>query len=129
MSGAVSIEAIVSAFGPAVARLLRDPEVVSAVRELLGASAPAPAPSLLSAAELARRVGVSPATIKRLAKEPGAPIRFAGCAMRFDLSEFQAWLATRGRRPTVARRAESDDNIDVTAVARRAGLRALGGGK
>ncbi len=112
-----------------VAGIARDPEVVSAVRELLGTAAPTPAPSLLTSAELAARVGASKATIARLANEPGAPVHFVGRAMRFDLGEFQAWLATRGRKPTSARPSKNDDAIDVSAAARRAGLRAIGGGR
>ena len=75
--------------------------VRKSVREALAAevSTPSsPAAARLTLDALAHAESVSRATIRRLMREPGAPVHHVGSSPRFDLAEWRAWCAERGRR-------------------------------
>lgn len=115
--------------GSAIALAITRPDVIAALREAFGPKEEAP--KLLNAAQLAKALNASKATVLRLAKEPGAPITFTGNSRRFELATFEAWLKTRGQKAALAKAPvePDEDPIDVSAVARRAGLRTVGGGR
>jgi hypothetical protein len=52
--------------------------------------------------ELARAEAGSVATVRRLVRE-GGPVHYLGASPRFDLAEWRAWCAERGRRGTKAK--------------------------
>jgi hypothetical protein len=79
---------------------------------------------LLSAAKLARTIGVSVPTIGRFVDE-GMPVEMVGNRRKFDLAASRGWLKLRGKRPTKAKPATTD-NIDVTSITTRTGLREVG---
>lgn len=122
--GRVIVQLIADAFADALAR----PEVASALRAAVSTGESTPARRRLRRKEYAEREGVSRATVGRWIDE-GMPTVPVGSTVRIDVDAADEWRIARGRKPTVARSAESDDGIDVTAVARRAGLRAIGGGR
>jgi hypothetical protein len=70
-------------------------------RSMLAQHSPAPASVRLTIDELAHAERTSRATVRRLMRE-GAPVHFVGASPRFDLAEWRAWLAERGRRGTTA---------------------------
>lgn len=71
---------------------------------------------------VANALGVSPATVRRLAREPGAPVVFVGASARWDIKTARKWLAARGRKPTAARRERLDPEV-AQVVARTRGIR------
>ncbi len=75
------------------------------------AAAPSsPAPRLTLDA-LAHAEGCSRATIRRLMHEDGAPVHFIGASPRFELAEWRAWCAERGRVGTKARPAKAPERV------------------
>jgi hypothetical protein len=79
-----------------LAQLVRE-----SVREALATEARSPSPPAtprLTLDALAHAESVSRATIRRLMREPGAPVHHVGNSPRFDLAEWRAWSAERGRR-------------------------------
>ena len=93
-------------------------------------AAPAPLalapPPLLTLAAAAKCLGVSVATLRRCGVR-GQPV---GNRERYDVDDVRRQLAARGRKPTTPVRPEPDeDGIDIEGVARRAGLRAVAGGR
>jgi hypothetical protein len=104
----------------------QDPEAIAATRVLFAPPAappPAEPEGLLSPAELARALHVSPATVGRLDGE-GMPHVIVGTRKRYALDACRSWLAARGSRPT---RAKPSDNVNIDSVCARAGLRLPGG--
>lgn len=52
--------------------------------------------------ELAHEEACSRATVRRLISD-GAPVHYLGASPRFDLEEWRAWCAARGRQATRAK--------------------------
>lgn len=90
------------------------------MREVLAEQAPSGVTSpLVDRHELARQLGVSPATISRMNAE-GLPHLFAGASPRYALDEVRAWLAERGRRGTKAPAAKREVIAGVRLLSRGA---------
>ncbi len=105
----------------ALIAISRHPEALAATRKILGiVETPVQAPKTtgLSKQQLRIAVGLSTSTIDRLDNE-GAPHIYCGDSRRYDLNEYRAWLAHRGKKPTKAK--PGDANIGD--VAQLAGLR------
>jgi hypothetical protein len=81
---------------------------------------------LLTIQEYAKRKGVSESTIKRMCKE-GLPVEVVGQRKKVDATKADAWLAKRGSKPTTPAVAARKDDVDVTSVLDRGGLRPVGG--
>ena len=114
--------------GHAIAIAMAHPEVIAATRTLLVPSVAPPLPALLTRRELATALRVSAATIDRL----GPPDVCVGDAAsrRYDLAAVRAFLAEREPKPTTpARRVSAADDVDVSNLTARAGLRAVRGGR
>jgi hypothetical protein len=117
------LDALVDRLAPRVAAL-----VVEQMREAAKADAPPLPTGLVDRRDAARALGISIATLDRLARD-GAPVRRVGARRRFDLDELRAWLEARGRRPAAAtrpvhrRRDDDVDDDDVVAMAEAAGIR------
>ena len=110
--------------------LADDPEALAALAAIVAALSPAAPQSTASAmttSELALRLGVSCATLRRLAREPGAPVVHVGRSPRWDLATARTWLAARG--PKAAALSPVRPDADADRIARRAGLRLAGGRK
>ena len=105
----------------AVVAVADDPVALAACRRILGADAPTGDASSLTTAALAARLGVSCATLRRLAREPGAPVVHVGRSPRWDLATARAWLAARGSKAAAVSTVRPD--ADVDRLARRGGLR------
>ncbi len=100
-------------------RILRDPDLVAAARALV-ATAPPPLKSVdLTPKELAAALGASSATVARCKITPS---HYVGQSPRYDLESARAQLAARGRKATAPPK-KNVDNIDVSDVAARGGLR------
>lgn len=109
-----------------IAALLRDEELRDEVRSFLAAVAPKREPldpKLLTGAELARVLGISRATLRRL-DPPNVIVGDAG-SRRFDLRQVKAWLAERDPKPTTPPRRVPD--VEVDDVLKNAGLRVMNG--
>lgn len=106
--------------------LARDPEIRAAVRELREVGPAQPA-SLLTAGELAKALGVSVATVRRL--DVPAVIVGDASSKRFDLAAVRAFLARREPKATTPAKRSAVDDVDVDGAVRRGGLRAVGGGR
>jgi hypothetical protein len=91
--------------------------VVARVRE--ATPAVKPDPSLLSAGQLAKRLGVSVATVRRL--DP--PHAVVGVSRRYDLDIVKAWLAEREPKATTPITKTKTDDVDVSGAIERAGMR------
>jgi hypothetical protein len=78
-----------------LAALLRD--VVRAELADARSAIAAPPSQRLTIDALAHAEGCSRSMIRRLMREPGAPVHYVGASPRFDLAEWRAWCATRGR--------------------------------
>lgn len=84
----------------------------------------------LRTADAAKKVRLSVSSLRRLAPEAPAGVLAGGsAALRWNLEPLRAWLESRGRRATPYKREPKDDAIDVDAIAARAGLRAVAGGR
>jgi hypothetical protein len=103
--------------------LMRDPElraeIVSVLREAAPPAHPPEPASLLTASDLAKRLGVSVAHVRRL--DPPAVIVGDATTKRFDLDAVRAWLADREPKPTTP--AKREPTVDVAGSLARAGLR------
>jgi hypothetical protein len=66
------------------------------------AASPASPAQRLTLDDLAHAESTSRATIRRLVRD-GAPVHYLGASPRFDLAEWRAWCAERGRRATQAK--------------------------
>jgi hypothetical protein len=89
----------------------------------------AEAPRHQTRAEYARRSRVSEATVSRWLAE-GMPALPVGSTVRIDVEAADEWRRVRGRRPTKAasKKTTSDDDVDVSGVLGRTGLRVVGRG-
>jgi hypothetical protein len=74
----------------------------------------------LTLEELAHLEGGSRATIRRLVTE-GGPVHYLGASPRFDLDEWRAWCAERGRRGTKAAPSKHEVIPGVMLLSRRGG--------
>jgi hypothetical protein len=117
---AVLVDAVAERLAPAVAALVveRMQAMASAVEAPVG---------LVDRRDAARAVGVSVATLDRLARD-GAPVHRVGARRRFDVVELRAWLEARGRRPAAPRAAlppprDDVDDAEVIELAAAAGIR------
>jgi len=105
------------------------PDVIAAVRAAFAPSSTtddADPIVLVSKSELARRLGVSPATIDRHDRA-GAPFEIVGSRKRYSVIARRAWLAKRGRFTTAS--APKRDDIDVTDILAHSGLTVVTGGR
>ncbi len=95
--------------------------VEGAVTRALAAHA-SPEPSTLAQRltldALAHLEGVSRATIRRLMHEDGAPVHFIGASPRFELAEWRAWCAERGRVGTKAAPSKTPERIGGSVCSR-----------
>jgi hypothetical protein len=66
------------------------------------AQSPAASAQRLTLDDLAHAESTSRATIRRLVRD-GAPVHYLGASPRFDIAEWRAWCAERGRRATQAK--------------------------
>ncbi len=83
------------------------------------AASPSTARPRLTLEELAHLESGSRATIRRLVAE-GGPVHYLGASPRFDLDEWRAWCAERGRRGTKAAPAKASGPIaGVRLLSRR----------
>jgi hypothetical protein len=94
---------------PAILRAIAtDPVALDALRKLRDAlSEPAPEPSKttgLTKKEIAAALGVSSSTIDRFDR-CGAPHFYCGDTRRYDLENYRAWAAGRGKRAASPREA------------------------
>lgn len=117
--------------GPITLTITVDPTQLLALLAALRPAVVVPAaveaaPTLLDKAQLARALGVSRGQIDRLARA-GMPYVTVGDRKRFELAACRAWCSARGKSAVPAEPA--NDQIDVTALARRNGLRAAGGSR
>ena len=74
----------------------------------------------LTAAQLAKRIGVSVAHVRRL--DPPHVIVGDAKTKRYDLDAVRAWLTEREPAPTTPKKTEPD--VDVSGITAAAGLRA-----
>jgi hypothetical protein len=81
------------------------------------ASAPSTSAARLSLDALAHAEGCSRATVRRLLRE-GAPVHYVGASPRFDLTEWRAWCAERGRRGTKAAPTKGEKVAGVRLLSR-----------
>jgi hypothetical protein len=65
-------------------------------------AAPSTPAARLTIDDLAHAEKTSHATIRRLIRD-GAPVHYLGASPRFDLEEWRAWCAARGRQATHAK--------------------------
>ena len=119
-------------FAPALVALLRDPdlraEIVAIFRDAAPPAASAPAVHM-TRGEYARSRRISGATVARLVSA-GMPVIAVGTTDRIDPVAADEWR--RSREPattTPARRVTAADDVDVSSLATRAGLRAVRGGR
>lgn len=109
--------------------LLRDPALRAELVAILREAAPPPSvepTALLTAGQLAKRLGISVATVRRL--EPPAVVVGDASTKRYDLAEVRAFLAAREPKATTPTRREPE--IDVSGALAAAGIRrAAGGGR
>lgn len=104
--------------------LLRDPELRAEIVGVLREAAPAPVAeqaALLTAGQLAKRLSVSVATIRRL--DPPSVCLGDESTRRYDLAEVRAFLAAREPKATTPAKRERD--VDVSASLEAAGLRVV----
>lgn len=87
-------------------------------------------PALLTTSALAKRLGISVATVRRWENPPSICVGDES-SRRYDLAEVKAWLATRQPRATTpARKPVDTESVDLDSTTlRMAGLRAVNGGK
>ncbi len=80
-------------------------------------------PTLLSPRDLARRLGVSVAHIRRL--DPPGVVLGDKSTKRYDLDEVRAWLRDREPKATTAKKKNTsgDADLDVSDVLSAAGLK------
>lgn len=115
--------------GPAVIVVTLSPEELRAlVREECRAARTEHAPAASTPArrltldELAHLEGGSRATIRRLVTE-GGPVHYLGASPRFDLDEWRAWCAERGRRGTKSAPSKREVIPGVRLLSRSGGPR------
>ena len=109
---------------------LRAPELEDALVDLgvrvttrVRAALPAPnldSHTLLTSGELAKRLAVCVATIRRL--DPPHTIVGDSSTKRYDIDVVRAWLAQRQPRPTTPATTTRSKNVDVDDVLANAGL-------
>ena len=112
---------------PIITALLRDPALRAELVAILRDAAPPPSvepTALLTAAQLAKRLGISTATVRRL--EPPAVIVGDAASKRYDLAEVRAFLAAREPKATTPAKREAD--VDVSGALAAAGIRHSAGG-
>jgi hypothetical protein len=98
-------------------RLLIRHEVRAAIADLLPAGHPT-SERLLDSRSLADALGVSRATIARLARE-GAPVAcFVGTGARYELEAVKRWLGERGRQGTKATPSRTETIAGVRLLTR-----------
>jgi hypothetical protein len=116
--------AVAAVVAPIIAQVMRDPDVLAAVRSALTPADVAPA-GLVDAGALARELRVSRATVSRLTSD-GMPHQLVGARRRYDVAACRAWLAERGpvAAPKRPKRAPDDSGVDISDVR---GLRRFGG--
>lgn len=117
--------------GPITLTITVDPTQLLALLAALRPTVAAPAaveaaPALQTKREISRALNVSSGQIDRFARA-GMPYVTVGDRRRFDLAACRAWCAARGKSAVPS--APANDAIDVTALARRNGLRAAGGSR
>lgn len=84
-------------------------------------------PALLSPRELASRLGVSVAHVRRL--DPPHTCAGDKSTKRYDFDVVTAWLAEREPKPTTPIRRATAVEVDIDDIAAAAGLRVVGGGR
>jgi hypothetical protein len=109
-------ELFAAKLAPLVAARLAEPS--AAPRELV----PDEPPGLVGGPALDRALGISPATRHRLIRA-GLPHEAVGARSHFDVAVCRAWLAARGKKPSALPKRASRNDIDVTGLAARAGIR------
>jgi len=120
------IAAVAEILGAAFVLAAKQPDVVAAMRAVMVPVAPeAQKTTALTKKELAVAISKSTSSIDRFDRE-GAPHTFVGDHRRYDLGEYKAWLAKRGKKPT---RAPKTDAVDVSDVVVSNGLRPSGEGQ
>ena len=125
---AAAIESEAAAAAEAVRARRRVDLLIARVDQTRTAAAEPLATPLLSRAQLGRALATSVATIDRDTRV-GMPCVLVGDRRRYDLAEVRGWLASH---PKGARRRfheAASDPIDVSQLARAAGLRSVAGGQ
>ncbi len=106
---------------------VQHPEVIAAARAIFTPPSANDADPimLVSKNELARHLGISPATVDRHDRA-GAPFEIVGTRKRYSVIARRRWLTKRGRFSS-APKAKRDD-VDVTDIVSRNGLTVITGG-
>lgn len=100
---------------------LKDPDVGEVVRALGEGEKAEPKATDLSTEQVCKRLGISRSKLRRSGI---SPTRYIGSSPRFDLDHVRGQFEARGRKAAAPRApAPDEDPIDISAVARRAGLR------
>ena len=120
LAAAIEVEAEAAA---AAVRARRHVDALLAEHER--PTAPAEQPTLLGAAELAKRLGVSVAHVRRL--DPPHVVVGDESTRRYDLDTVRGWLFEREPKATTPARKTTTDAVDVGAILSRGGLRAVAG--
>jgi hypothetical protein len=129
-SGASKPTKIIVLDGAELARIVRE-SVRDALAEAMPKHTSAPAiTGLQSRALAAKALGISTSTLDRLLAEPdGMPFVQIGKSRKIDIAAAREWLAKRGPKPTTRTAKKKADDVDVTSVLARGGLRAAGGAR